>query len=132
MQAQQFQHRLSWSPAAGSPFAPAGWLDVCLPCPLPVAAAASPDGHSFARLCHQHKRFQQVEWRGWKGITCKQPNGLWQVLGNPTKPRAGVRVWAAIRSVKPPLSHGRISTCKVLGEDSNILDEGRECGGKDE
>lgn len=55
-----------------------------------------------------------------------------QVLGNPTQPCAGVRVWTAIRSVKPLLSHGRISTCIVLGEDSNILDEGRECGGKDE
>lgn len=62
--------------------------------------------------------------RGWKGTTCKQPNGLWQVLGNPTKPHAGVSVWAAARSVKPPLSHGR------LGEDSNILDEAENVVGR--
>lgn len=49
-----------------------------------------------------------------------------------------IGIWATTRSVKPPLSHRRISTprsqnagFKMLGEDSNILDEGREHGAKD-
>lgn len=47
-------------------------------------------------------------------------------------------VWATTRSAKPLLSHRRISTPRLqsvgfemLGEDSNILNEGREHGAKD-
>ena len=49
-----------------------------------------------------------------------------------------IGTWAPPRSAKPPLSHRRISTprlqsggFKMPGEDSNILDGGREPGAKD-
>lgn len=60
--------------------------------------------------------------------------GLAQVLGNSTKPHAGVSVWAATRSVKPPREDFYLQSAgfKMLGEDSNILDESRECCVKDE
>lgn len=85
-----------------------GWMFACpahclwLLLPLQMGTALHGSAQTFAA--------GGVE--GLERDSCKQPSGLWQVLGNPTKPHAGVRVWAAIHSVKPPLSHGRISTCK--------------------
>jgi len=55
-----------------------------------------------------------------------------------TRIKNPIGIWATPRSAKPPLSRRRISTprsqnvgFKMLGGDSNILDQGRERGMKD-